>query len=254
MGQSRATRADGAPTWSSQGRSFWTTGRGQGRHRGPRRPDRRHRQGRQPRHMSGVDPALVIGPSTEVLAGNGKILTAVGVDCHVHLIAPQQIPEALGSGMTTLIAGGTGPVEGTEATTVTPGARNLARMLESLDDYPVNVALLGKGTPFPPRRWTSSCAAAPPGSSCTRTGAPHPRSSTPASQSRARRRAGRAALGHLERGRFRRVHPRRHRRPVDRSTPTTPKAPGAVTPRTSSRSRRTRTYSRARRTRPGRTP
>jgi urease subunit alpha len=98
-----------------------------------------------PETMDGVDPALVIGPSTEILAGNGKILTAGTVDCHVHLISPTQLPEALAAGTTTVVGGGTGPVEGTKATTVTPGAWNLARMLEALDDWPINFALLGKG-------------------------------------------------------------------------------------------------------------
>lgn len=95
--------------------------------------------------MNGVDPALVIGPSTEIISGNGRILTAGAIDCHVHLICPQIIAEALGSGITTLIGGGTGPAEGTKATTVTPGAWHLARMLEALDPWPVNIALLGKG-------------------------------------------------------------------------------------------------------------
>jgi urease subunit alpha len=95
--------------------------------------------------MDGVDPDLIVGPGTEVLAGEGRILTAGVVDCHVHLICPQVIPTALAAGTTTLIGGGTGPPEGTRATTVTPGAWNLARMLEALDRWPVNVALLGKG-------------------------------------------------------------------------------------------------------------
>ena len=146
MGQSRATRADGAPDLVITGALILD-------HWGIVKADLGVRDGRivgigkagNPDTMTGVHPALVIGPSTEVLAGNGRILTAGGVDCHVHLIAPQQIAEALGSGITTLVAGGTGPVEGTKATTVTPGAWNLARMLESLDDHPVNVALLGKG-------------------------------------------------------------------------------------------------------------
>lgn len=94
---------------------------------------------------SGVHPALVIGPSTEIIAGNGLILTAGGIDCHVHLICPQIIEEALASGLTTIIGGGTGPAEGTRATTVTPGSWHLARMLQALDGWPVNVALLGKG-------------------------------------------------------------------------------------------------------------
>jgi urease subunit alpha len=92
-----------------------------------------------------VHPDLVIGPSTEILAGNGKILTAGAVDSHVHLICPQLVAEALGAGVTTLVGGGTGPAEGTKATTVTPGSWHLARMLEAMDPYPVNVALLAKG-------------------------------------------------------------------------------------------------------------
>ena len=98
-----------------------------------------------PDTMDGVHPELVIGPSTEIIAGNGKILTAGGIDGHVHLICPQSITEALGSGVTTLIGGGTGPAEGSKATTVTPGAWHLARMFEALDPWPVNFALLGKG-------------------------------------------------------------------------------------------------------------
>jgi urease subunit alpha len=93
----------------------------------------------------GVDPRLVIGPGTEIIAGNGLILTAGGVDCHVHFICPQIVQEAIGSGVTTLIGGGTGPAEGTKATTVTPGSWYLAAMLHALDPFPVNVALLGKG-------------------------------------------------------------------------------------------------------------
>ncbi len=98
-----------------------------------------------PDTMDGVHPLLVIGPSTEVISGNGRILTAGAIDGHVHLICPQSIQEAIGSGVTTLIGGGTGPAEGTKATTVTPGAWHLARMFEALDPWPVNFALLGKG-------------------------------------------------------------------------------------------------------------
>ena len=93
----------------------------------------------------GVDPALRIGPGTEILAGEGRILTAGAVDCHVHLICPQVVDEALASGVTTLIGGGTGPAEGTKATTVTPGEWSIERMLAAFEDYPVNVLLLGKG-------------------------------------------------------------------------------------------------------------
>ncbi len=95
--------------------------------------------------MDGVHPDLVIGPSTEIIAGNGKILTAGAIDCHVHLICPQLIEEALATGITTIVGGGTGPADGTRATTVTPGAWHLASMLESLEEWPVNVVLLGKG-------------------------------------------------------------------------------------------------------------
>ena len=98
-----------------------------------------------PDTMDGVHPQLVIGPSTEVISGNGRILTAGAVDGHVHLICPQSVQEALGSGVTTLIGGGTVPAEGSKATTVTPGAWHLARMFEALDGWPVNFALLGKG-------------------------------------------------------------------------------------------------------------
>ncbi len=95
--------------------------------------------------MDGVHPDLVIGPSTEIMAGNGLILTAGGIDCHVHLICPQLLTEASAAAITTVIGGGTGPAEGTKATTVTPGAWNLARMLEATADWPLNVVLLGKG-------------------------------------------------------------------------------------------------------------
>jgi len=95
--------------------------------------------------MDGVHPDLVIGPGTEILAGNGRILTAGVIDCHVHLICPQIIEESLCSGVTTIIGGGTGPAEGSRATTVTPGPWYLARMLESLEEWPVNIVLLGKG-------------------------------------------------------------------------------------------------------------
>ncbi|MHC1562773.1 urease subunit alpha [Actinomycetospora sp. C-140] len=146
MGQSRAPRADGAPDLVITGALVLD-------HWGVVKADVGVRDGRivglgkagNPDTMHGVDPELVIGPSTEILAGNGLVLTAGGVDCHVHLISPQQLPEALGSGVTTMIGGGTGPAEGTKATTVTPGAWWLARMFEALDTVPLNFALLGKG-------------------------------------------------------------------------------------------------------------
>ncbi len=95
--------------------------------------------------QTGVHPELVIGPQTEVLAGEGRILTAGAIDTHVHLICPQVVPEGLAAGITTIIGGGTGPAEGTKATTVTPAPWYLARMLEAMDPWPVNVVLLAKG-------------------------------------------------------------------------------------------------------------
>ncbi|WP_406482181.1 urease subunit alpha [Streptomyces sp. NBC_01615] len=90
--------------------------------------------------------SFVVGPSTEVISGNGRILTAGGVDTHVHFICPEEIHEALASGVTTLIGGGTGPAEGSTATTVTPGAWHIRRLFEALDEFPVNIGLLGKGS------------------------------------------------------------------------------------------------------------
>ncbi|MGO4679174.1 urease subunit alpha [Microbacterium sp. 2MCAF23] len=94
----------------------------------------------------GVHPDLVIGPSTDVISGEGRILTAGGIDSHVHLLSPSQIHEALAAGITTIVGGGTGPSEASKATTVTPGAWHLETMHRSLDRFPVNVLLLGKGS------------------------------------------------------------------------------------------------------------
>ncbi|MDQ1721917.1 MAG: urease subunit alpha [Pseudonocardiales bacterium] len=146
MGQSIATRAEGSPDLVITGAVVLD-------HWGVIKADVGIRDGRitalgkagNPDTMNGVHPDLVIGPSTEVIAGNGRILTAGGVDSHVHLIAPQQIPVALAAGMTTLIGGGTGPADGTKATTVTPGEFWLDAMLRSLVEWPVNIVLLGKG-------------------------------------------------------------------------------------------------------------
>jgi len=146
MGQSRTTRAEGAADTVITGAVVLD-------HWGVVKVDVGIRDGRivalgkagNPDTMDGVHPALVIGPSTEIISGNGRILTAGAIDCHVHLICPQILAEALGSGITTVIGGGTGPAEGSKATTVTPGSWHLARMLEALDPWPVNVALLGKG-------------------------------------------------------------------------------------------------------------
>src|ERR1700742_3049842 len=91
----------------------------------------------------GVD--IIIGPGTEVIAGEGKILTAGGIDVHVHFICPQQVEEALFSGLTTLMGGGTGPSAGTTATTCTPGPWHLRRMLQAAEALPINVGFFGKG-------------------------------------------------------------------------------------------------------------
>jgi urease subunit alpha len=95
--------------------------------------------------MSGVTPGMEIGAGTEVLSGEGKIVTAGGIDTHIHFICPQIIHEGLAAGLTTLIGGGTGPATGTKATTCTPGAWNIHRMLEAADGFPINLGFLGKG-------------------------------------------------------------------------------------------------------------
>jgi len=146
MGQSRATRAEGSPDTVITGAVVLD-------HWGIVKGDIGIRDGRitaigkagNPDTMDGVHPDLVIGPGTEIIAGNGKILTAGAIDSHVHLISPTILDTALASGITTIIGGGTGPAEGTKATTVTPNAWYLARMLEAIDVYPINVLLLGKG-------------------------------------------------------------------------------------------------------------
>ena len=91
----------------------------------------------------GVD--IVIGPGTEIIAGEGKILTAGGIDAHIHFICPQQVEEALMSGVTTMLGGGTGPATGSNATTCTPGEWHLGKMLQAVDTLPMNIGLLGKG-------------------------------------------------------------------------------------------------------------
>ena len=95
--------------------------------------------------MDGVTKGMEIGPCTEVLSAEGKIITAGGIDTHIHFICPQIITEALANGLTTLIGGGTGPATGTNATTCTPGPWNIHRMLEAADGFPINLGFLGKG-------------------------------------------------------------------------------------------------------------
>ncbi|MEU9980726.1 urease subunit alpha [Streptomyces sp. NPDC050856] len=146
MGQSRTTRAQGAPDTVVTGAVVID-------HWGVVKADIGVRDGRitavgkagNPDTMDGVHPALVIGPETEIIAGNGKLVTAGAVDAHIHFISPTVVEQALTSGITTLVGGGTGPAEGTKATTVTPGPWHLDRMFRALEAYPVNIGLLGKG-------------------------------------------------------------------------------------------------------------
>jgi urease subunit alpha len=147
MGQStQVTRAGGAPDLVITNVVIVD-------HAGIRKGDVGVRDGRisaigkagNPGVMDGVTPGLAIGASTEVLAGEGHILTAGAIDTHVHFISPNQIPEAFYSGITTLIGGGTGPATGTKATTCTPGAWNIRRMYESVEAFPLNFGFLGKG-------------------------------------------------------------------------------------------------------------
>jgi urease subunit alpha len=98
-----------------------------------------------PDTLDGVTPGLVVGAGTEVIAGEGKIVTAGGIDSHVHFICPQQVDAAIASGMTTMLGGGTGPATGTNATTCTPGPWNIGRMLQAADHLPVNIGYLAKG-------------------------------------------------------------------------------------------------------------
>ncbi|MCG6498093.1 urease subunit alpha [Kitasatospora sp. A2-31] len=146
MGQARAGRAEGAPDTVVTGAVVLD-------HWGVVKADIGIRDGRitalgkagNPETMDGVHPDLVIGPETEVISGNGRIVTAGAIDAHVHFICPQLADEALASGVTTLVGGGTGPAEGSKATTITPGAWHLGRMFAAMDGLPVNLGLLGKG-------------------------------------------------------------------------------------------------------------
>ncbi len=98
--------------------------------------------------QSGV--SIIIGPGTEIIAGEGMIVTAGGIDAHIHFICPQQIDEAISSGITTMLGGGTGPATGTYATTCTPGPWHIYSMLASIDSFPMNIGLLGKGNASKP--------------------------------------------------------------------------------------------------------
>lgn len=102
-------------------------------------------KGGNPDTMDGVDQNMVVGAATEVIAGEGKILTAGGIDAHIHFISPQQVFVAVASGITTMLGGGTGPATGTNATTCTPGVWNIQKMLEAAEAFPVNLGFLAKG-------------------------------------------------------------------------------------------------------------
>jgi urease subunit alpha len=144
MGQSQATRAEGTADTVITNAVILD-------HWGIVKADVAIRDGRiaaigkagNPDIQPGVN--IVIGPGTEIIAGEGKILTAGGIDCHIHFICPQQVEEAIASGVTTLVGGGTGPSTGTKATTCTPGPWHIARMLQAAEGLPVNLAISGKG-------------------------------------------------------------------------------------------------------------
>ncbi len=144
MGQSQTSRADGAVDTVITNALILD-------HWGVVKADIGIRDGRivgigkagNPDIQPGVD--IVIGPGTEAIAGEGRILTAGGIDAHIHWISPQQIDDALYSGVTTMLGGGTGPAEGTNATTCTPGAWHIGRMLQAAEGLPVNLGFFGKG-------------------------------------------------------------------------------------------------------------
>ena len=144
MGQSQATRAEGAVDTVITNALVVDVG-------GIYKADIGIRDGRidgigkagNPDTQQGVD--IVVGPGTEAIAGEGKILTAGGFDAHIHFICPQQVEEALASGVTTMLGGGTGPATGTNATTCTPGSWHIGRMLQAAEGLPMNLAFAGKG-------------------------------------------------------------------------------------------------------------
>lgn len=109
--------------------------------------------------MDGVDPAMVVGSCTDVIAGEGMIVTAGGLDTHIHFICPQQAYEAVTSGITTMLGGGTGPSTATNATTCTPGKTHLRQMLQACDELPVNSGITGKGNDSSPRALQEQCIA-----------------------------------------------------------------------------------------------
>ena len=149
MGQGQTTRAEGAPDTVITNAVILD-------HWGIVKADVAIRDGRIQAIGKAGNPAIQpgvtipIGPGTEIIAGEGKILTAGGMDSHIHFICPQQIEEALNSGITTMLGGGTGPATGTFATTCTPGPWHIARMIEAADAFPMNLGFAGKGNASTP--------------------------------------------------------------------------------------------------------
>ena len=109
--------------------------------------------------MDGVNPSMIVGSCTDVIAGEGKIITAGGLDTHIHFTCPQQAHEAVASGITTMLGGGTGPSAGTTATTCTPGKTHLKQMLQACDELPINFGITGKGNDSGPRALQEQCMA-----------------------------------------------------------------------------------------------
>ena len=200
----------------------------------------------------GVD--IVIGPGTEIIAGEGCLLTAGGIDTHIHFISPQQIDDALMSGVTTMIGGGTGPAAGTNATTCTPGPWNIARMLQAADALPMNLGFLGKGNASRPEALVEQIRAG-----CLGLKLHEDWGTTPAAidcclaVAEAARRAGRDSHRHAERIGLRRGHAGGVQGPRDPHLPHRRRGRRARA-RHHQGVRRRRTCCRRRRTRRGPTP
>jgi urease subunit alpha len=185
--------------------------------------------------MDGVSEGMIVGASTEVIAGERHILTAGGIDAHVHLICPQQVAAAIGSGITTMIGGGTGPASGTSATTCTPGAWHIAMMLDAVESLPVNVGFLGKGNASGEEALREQVVAGAIGLKLHEDWRSTRRSALPTNAT------SRWRSTPIRSTRWDSSTIRSARSPAARFTPTTPKVPAAGTRRTSSRSRRNRT-------------
>lgn len=254
MGQSRTTRAQGAPDTVVTGAVVLD-------HWGVVKADVGIRDGRitgigkagNPDTMDGVHPDLVIGPETEIIVGNGRIVTAGAVDAHVHFISPGLVDEALAAGITTLVGGGTGPAEGTKATTITPGPWHLARMFAALENAPVNIGLLGKGNTMSRDAMYSQLRGGALGFKIHEDWGRPRRSSTPASASVRRPASSSPSTPTPSTKRDSSGTPS-PRSPGAPSTPTTPRVRAADTRRTSSRWSPSRTYCPAPPTPHGRTP